>query len=691
MAPPLVTFWLPGRRRTYPLLHDGPFFLLLLLLVPGLFLTSGRPSQAEDDLRCLVGPAATADPTTLVYANLQQQAYAALQRRQEGFEELKTPEQIAEYQQSLRAFFLEQLGGLPDASPLNSEIVGKLEGDGYRVEKVIFDSQPGHRITGVMFLPTSPAPYPAVAVSSGHSRTAKTADYNQRVGIALARNGIAALCYDPIGQGERSQILNDQGAPQFSSTTQEHFLIGVGSILLGTNTAKYRIWDGMRAIDYLVSRDDVNAEKIGFTGCSGGGTVTSYVMALDDRVACAAPACYLTSFHRLIETIGPQDAEQNIFGQVAKGLDHADYVLLRAPRPTLISSTTGDFFDIQGSWDTFRQAKRIYTRLGHSERVDLVEAEGGHGIQPDNLVAIVRWMRRWLLEVDEPIQLASITPHPSEDLLCTERGQVLLLPGEKSVFDLHQEEEIRQASLRKSIWQQGEPAEHRAAIRQLAGILPLEEIAQPEMEKVGRVDRPTYHIDKVILRTPDGIPLPTLTYHPPEPVADAYLYLHENGKEADGAVGGAIEKLVDEDFVVVSVDLRGQGETGSPRADGTLGDWRKYFLAYLLGQSLIGKQTEDALATARWIAYYETETPRPVHLVAVGKAATVALHAAALEPDLFASVTLRDPPESWSDLIGNPVPRGALPRTVHGALRYYDIPDLTKLIDADKLTLPSTR
>jgi dipeptidyl aminopeptidase/acylaminoacyl peptidase len=82
-------------------------------------------------------------------------------------------------------------------------------------------------------------------------------------------------------------------------TTQEHFLIGVGSILLGTNTARYRTWDGMRAIDYLTSRSDIDPQRIGFTGCSGGGTVTSYVMALDDRVACAAPACYLTSFHRL--------------------------------------------------------------------------------------------------------------------------------------------------------------------------------------------------------------------------------------------------------------------------------------------------------------------------------------------------------------------------------------------------------
>ena len=148
----------------------------------------------------------------------------------------------------------------------------------------------GDNAPGYLARPDGDGPFPGVAVSSGHSRTAKTAAYNQRFGVMLARHGMAALCFDPIGQGERSQILDDAGQPQFSGTTTEHFLIGVGSILVGRNTARYRIWDGMRAIDYLVSRPEIDPQRIGFTGCSGGGTLTSYVMALDDRVACAAPA-----------------------------------------------------------------------------------------------------------------------------------------------------------------------------------------------------------------------------------------------------------------------------------------------------------------------------------------------------------------------------------------------------------------
>jgi len=388
-----------------------------------------------EDLNCLVPVDGKPAATTLYYSELQAEAYAALDRRREAYDRLKTDAQIKEYQTTLRAKLVEQLGGFPERTPLNARTVGTIDGDGYRVEKVIFESQPNHHVTANFYLPQGKGPFPAVLVSSGHSRTGKTADYNQRFAIAMARHGIAALAYDPIGQGERSQILDEAGKPVFSGTTTEHFLVGVGAILVGSNTARYRIWDGMRAIDYLASRPEIDAQRIGFTGCSGGGTVTSYLMALDDRVACAAPACYLTTFRRLIETIGPQDAEQNIFGQVALGIDHPDYVLLRAPRPTIISATTSDFFDIQGTWDNFRQAKRIYARLGYPERIDLVEAEGTHGVQPQNLLGIVRWMRRWLLGKDDPVELGDLTTRREAELLCTPRGQTLLLDGERSVYD----------------------------------------------------------------------------------------------------------------------------------------------------------------------------------------------------------------------------------------------------------------
>ncbi|MDA0807735.1 MAG: acetylxylan esterase [Planctomycetota bacterium] len=659
-----------------------------IVLIILLTMTTSSAETVGEDLNCLT-EAERAD--SKLYSHLQQEAYKALVRRAEAYEELKTPEQIEAYQQKLRRFMTEQLGGFPEKTPLNARTVGTIDADGYRIEKVIFDSQPQHHITANLYLPNLPktdGPVPAIAVSSGHSRTAKTADYNQRFGIMMAKHGMAALCFDPIGQGERSQILTAEGHPQHNGTTTEHFLMGVGSTLVGRNTARYRVWDAMRAIDYLVSRPEVDASKIGFTGCSGGGTLTSYVMALDDRVACAAPACYLTTFRHLVETIGPQDAEQNIFGQLAFGLDHPDYVLMRAPRPTLISSTTGDYFNIEGAWQNYRQAKRVYGRLGFPERVDLVEVEGRHGVHPQNLATITHWFQRWLLGRDKPVSAVELPTLSEAELLCTKSGQVLTeFSDELSVFDLNAAHESELAASRVARWRGSDDAKQDSLVRTAIGVRPDAELKPPKFEDVSRVKRENYHIDKLILRTDSGIPLPGLTFHPPSPVDDAYLYLHEDGKLGDSEADGPIEDLISEGYAVVTVDLRGQGETGTGNRDATLTDWKTFYLNYLLGKSLVGLRVEDALAAADFVAFYQKkrDSPRKVHLAGVGHAGIVALHAAALNPDLFASVTLKKTPRSWASVVRLKSPAGHLDSTVHGALEVYDLPDLVRLAGKDKV------
>ena len=124
-------------------------------------------------------------------------------------------------------------------------------------------------------------PFPGVIVPCGHAGEAKAYEAYQTMGALLALNGMAALVFDPIDQGERSQMPS--ALPQIQGTTA-HTMLGVGSILLGRSTARFEIWDGMRAIDYLQSRPEIDPNRIGCTGNSGGGTQTSYLMALDDRI-----------------------------------------------------------------------------------------------------------------------------------------------------------------------------------------------------------------------------------------------------------------------------------------------------------------------------------------------------------------------------------------------------------------------
>src|SRR6185503_7813461 len=358
-------------------------------------------------------------PRKMLYAHLQAECAKEFDARRKAVAAIKTPEELKKRQETLRAKFIEALGGYPEKTPLNARVVGTLNGDGFRVEKVIYESRPNHHVTGALYIPEGKGPFPGVLVPCGHSDKGKAEEAYQRICQLLVRNGMAVLCYDPIGQGERMQLLNEDGKPAIRGNTTEHTMSGIGALLVGWSCASFRIWDGIRSIDYLAGRPEIDPKRLGCTGNSGGGTMTAYLMALDDRIYAAAPSCYITSLERLFATIGPQDAEQNITGQVAFGMEHADYVTMRAPKPTLILTGTQDFFDIQGAWTTFREAKLQYGLLGHRERVELFEYNDKHGFSKPRREAAMRWMRRWLLDKDDAPTEGTFPIHKDEELQCT--------------------------------------------------------------------------------------------------------------------------------------------------------------------------------------------------------------------------------------------------------------------------------
>lgn len=645
-----------------------------------------------DDLRVLPEKLDGVAPKAMMHEYLLGKAREALDRRQAEYEKIKTPEQAAAYQERLREFFVAQLGGFPERTPLEPQVVGTIQRDGYRIEKVIFQSQPRHYVTAALYLPDGRPTYPGVLVPCGHSDNGKAMETYQRACILLAKSGMAALCYDPIDQGERFQVLDEKGKPLARGTTA-HSLVGVQSALLGRNTATFRIWDGMRAIDYLQSRPEIDRKRIGCTGNSGGGTLTSYLMALDPRIEAAAPSCYLTSFGRLLETIGPQDAEQNIHAQIAFGMDHADYVLMRAPRPTLMCVATRDYFDIAGAWESFRQAKRFYGRLGFAERVDLIEADAQHGFSPALRVGAARWLRRWLLKIDDAIAEGDFPVLKDQDLQCTPEGQVMRLPGARSVYELNLDLERQLAEARRRFWNVTPRQAALEEVRRVTGIRAPYAAPGWNWEKTGSVRREGYRIDKLVLRPEPGIWLAALAFVPDNPVQEATLYLHEAGKQADAAPGGPIEKRVGQGHVVLAVDLRGMGETQQTADKSAMAaylgpEWKDAFLAYMLDTSYLAMRTRDVLACAAFLADEASlGKPRRVHLVSIGRTGPPALHAAALEPDRFASVTLKNCLRSWSDVVRTPLAKNQWINVVHGALRVYDLPDLVATLPKEKVAV----
>lgn len=662
-----------------------PAWQVMTLLV----LLWSAPHVLAEDLNVPAEKIAGGNPGAMMHSVLMAETRQTFQRWTTDYENRKAPEQIAAYQKQMRERVLLAIGGLPERTPMEPQVVGAVSRPGYRMEKILYQSQPKHYVSALLFLPAAgrfQPPYPGVIVPCGHSKSAKGHPEYQSMGALLALNGMAALVIDPIDQGERGQYLGPGGWPTLWGSAG-HTMVGLESILLGQNVARFEVWDNVRAIDYLQSRPEVNPQRIGCTGNSGGGTQTSYMMAIDDRIRAAAPSCYLTSMPRLLETIGDDDAEQQFFGQLGFGLHHADWIMMRAPSPVLICAATWDFFDIGGTWDSFRSAKRLYTRLGFSERVDLLENPAGHNYNNVQREGVARWMSRWLLDKDQVITEPPIRLLAEKEYQCTPDGKVMSIPGARSVYDLNRDNEKELAGRRKAAWAAGKPAALLDQVRKLAGIRKLSELPKPSAETVGTVARTGYRIEKLLITLDKGIWLPALWTVPenqkPHRVA---LYVHDQGKAADAGVGGPIEQRVRGGEAVLAVDLRGTGQTRSNTRGWGSPDHQDGYLAYMLGRSYVGMRAEDVLVCARLAAERGGSRADAVDLVAVGSVGIPALHAAALDPELFRTIRLRRTLISWSNVIEKGLNNLSVMSLVQGALAHYDLPDLARILGA-KLTL----
>lgn len=672
-----------------PLVKQTLFSLALVFCIIG---TIPVYSHALGDFNKVLPPDIDGiAPEKQLLVVLQKQALAALEKRDAAFDGLKTTEDLQEWQRTRRITLLRALGEFPERTPLNARVTGRLNHADYRVEKILFESQPGFHVTATLYLPSNEGPHPAAVHPTGHSESAKAAEVYQRASICLARSGIATLCYDPVGQGERRQYLGSELKPSFGTTT-EHSLMDVGCTLLGTNIARYMIWDGMRAVDYLQSRADIDPQRIGLTGISGGGTMSSYLGALDERIAVSAPGCYLTGFRRLLETIGPQDAEQNLFSQLSGGLDHGDYVMLRAPKPTLIMAATRDFFDIAGTWHLARQSKRFYTRFGFPERVDILEADTLHGFPSEMRIGSARWLRRWFMGSDAPVGESDVIISNEDELRASPEGQVLRLPGEKSLCELNQDWNARLKPIREQLWTH--KAKALSEVRRISGVRLAKEIPDPEVQLGRKEIRSGYTVQQLILKPDSGVWLPAMRYDPENTQRQAVpvLYLHGDGKQAGASPGGEIEKLVLTGRSVLAVDLTGVGETSRPAGktpEGVLlgANSREATLAYLLGKSIAGMRTEDVLLCTQHLLGAHTFGSHfsRIAILAVGDTGIAALHAAALEPQYFESVTLRDTLSSWTNVVNTPAAKDQRCSVVFGALHAYDLSDLAASLPSGTL------
>ena len=558
----------------------------------------------------------------------------------------------------VRTKILASIGGLPDYSgPLNARVTGRIERPRYVIEKVMFESLPGLLVTANLYRPSQAGRYPGVLLPLGHWDEGKPA--MQRIAVNLALKGFVALAYDPLGQGERLQAYDARLEGSLGGwATEQHFLAGAQALLAGESFARYRIWDGKRALDYLMSRPEVDGGRIGCTGCSGGGTLTTYLSALDSRIKVAVPACYMNSFRTLFSgSVG--DSEQSLPGFLSAGLDQTDFVELFAPKPWLIASTLGDFFTPEGARQVVEESRRWYHIYGAEEKVQWILGPGEHGTPQVVREAMYAWMIRWLKDGNGDPREEEVEILPAHVLLVTRSGQV----SEEGSRDIWQVISDRFRA-RKS---DGSSEELRAELSRLIGDRSGAPRVRVTAESFGR----DWDTQNLLLETEPGLEIPATLLVPRTPGRKPAVVL----VVTEAALPKLASQLASRGLVVLALTPRGLPRNEDRRPFS--GDWLANTRAWLIGRNLPGMRAFDILRGVDLLAARTDVDPASIRGMAREVAGVWLLMAAARESRL-AHIWVDRTPHSLRLALEGPLHKNLHAALIPGFCLKWDLDDLRK-------------
>jgi Acetyl xylan esterase (AXE1) len=541
--------------------------LLAVVFVAALpALAGSTEDRVSPDMLRVLGPPAEPGPriTPLLRRQLDL-AWTQDESRRQRFAAIRTADDLAAAQREFRAALSKVIGGLPtERTPLDARVTGTISQDGYRIEKLVFESLPGLHVTALVYVPEIPGPRPAILLASGHSPLGKAHPPYQEIAVRLARRGYVVLCWDPVGQGERSQYWDaERGRSRYNLVCGEHAILGNLATLAGASLLRWMIWDGIRAIDYLQTRPDVDGARIAITGTSGGGCQTVWIGALDERVGAILPSCFVTALpmrmaNRIFED-PDSDPEQDPPGLVSEGIDHPGLLLLAYPRPVHVAAAVKDFFPIEGTRKTVREVAGLYRALGQGERFVLSEGYHGHQYSLENQRSAFAFLDRVFGRASSPVAEA-VTPLDPEQLRCTRSGQVRVdYPGRslaEVIRDLERGREPEPLDIRGLYHDQGYPGIQEWAVEPWHPGLPPERIG---VEPMGHSSLRTTVIDRYVLHH-SGLDMPLLHIHRAGvPAARVVLRAGLDGKVGTDDWPAVADDLRRGDHVV-SFDPRGLGE-----------------------------------------------------------------------------------------------------------------------------------
>ena len=642
--------------------------------------------------------------TTFLTTKLNRLAATWDQRRSE----LQTASKVEERNATVRQNVLKMVGAFPQRSPLRSTSVRSIQKSGYRIENVLFCSRPDFWVTANLYVPTGVGPFPAILSPCGHYPLARMLPQYQSAYVSLVKSGFVVLAYDPIGQGERRQYWNpltdvsDVGGPVF-----EHSMVGQQLLLLGETLTGYMLWDGIRAIDYLLTRSEVDPAKIGCAGHSGGGTMTKFLAVVDDRIQCAAILEGGTANMWPDRSIGLGDVEQNLFPAALNGVDNVDLHVAIAPRPLLVGiEHNGVGFD-----KAVAAIQTRYRQLGVAERFATCASGDPHAWTPKLRLATTDWFCRWFYDRPGPlVEDAQGTCSP-KDLYCTRAGSLRYSGTGLTLHEILLKKRAGLASTLAASKSSTAVTDRQHETRaQVIDLLRYQKTNGPlGIRQLDKISREGYTVEHIEFLSEPGIYIPVWAFVPDHrnEAKPTILYLSGEGMQADsmefeGAESSGLEHGILDDFarqgyLVVAADVRGVGQTwrdsGSSLSSGTFGqlfdvDTAMSYASWAMNESLLGMRVTDVVRCIDYVLQREDVHRDQLHLIGKGAAALWCIYAAAID-DRIHSVTCHQGLVSYRHLIENDRYLYGADIFVPGILLHLDLPEVAAAIAPRSLTLIS--
>lgn len=596
--------------------------------------------------------------------------------RAERTVQITTKEQAQQYVADLKNKMAE-IFAFPERTPLNPVVTGKNVYDGYTMETLYYYSRPDYPVTANFFLPAEfTGKLPGVLFVCGHSNIGKAAEAYISCAISLVKKGFAVLVIDPVEQGERKQYTS-------GSLCGNHNLMGKQQCLVGEWFGAWRTYDGVRGLDYLESRPEVDAERLCVTGNSGGGTLTTWIAAADPRPVAVAPSCYITSWKHNVENELPADIEQMPPDAWKYGLEMPDFLLAQAPRDILIMGQTRDFFDPRGTVESYEDVKRINDLLGGKTALHI--GPDPHGYTKSNRQAMYQFFTENILGKADGVEPELTLPAQEETYAV--KGSIANIPGQKYL------REFTVAKLAEL-----EAARPALDLEQTRKVL-------SDLLQIGKVEVPYFR--SLRLAVLDSLWITRLGLETEQDQIMSILY-HNYGNGEFYNVNRSKQKGIiyipersvlhelksrfaetTEDTALYGLDVRGFGDLMPSNC--TYVDERDIYADYdfdyhyaslgiMKGEPISGARVKDVLAAVELLAangYTE------ITLEGNGLGAISALFAGVLS-DKVTKVKLTGSIDSYADVIRAEMTNFPLSCMVPGLMKYTDLPELRKLI-ANKL------